>query len=267
MLKTLGIFKITLRENLRGQLLWTSAIAGVVILILMGLLSAIALSHENRVIDVFSYFIADQLLLLIGIFSGASLCATDFSSRGIAELYIPAGVPRSHLLLSRLAAHTLVLGLLSVLLFAIKTLLLPQLADNLAATQWPVHGVMLMFSFCKACTALCVATFLGTMVRPLYATLGCLALFSFGHLTATFDTFLMTSSLHQAEAWVSPMNRFLYSLLKVWNPSILVVESVNGEWMMPTARRTASALLWASGFVLTTLSLSIFRVNKTDIRL
>ena len=69
MLRVSGVFKITLRENLRGQLLWTSGISGFVLLLLMSTLSGSALTHESRIIDVFSYFISDQLLLLVGIFS------------------------------------------------------------------------------------------------------------------------------------------------------------------------------------------------------
>ena len=48
MLKTTGIIKLTLRENLRGQLLWTSAISGCILLVLMAVLSGVALSHDHR---------------------------------------------------------------------------------------------------------------------------------------------------------------------------------------------------------------------------
>jgi hypothetical protein len=266
MLRVSGVFKITLRENLRGQLLWTSGISGFVLLLLMSTLSGSALTHESRIIDVFSYFISDQLLLLVGIFSGASLCSTDFSARGVSELYIPAGVSRHGLLLTRFMAYAIVLLFLASVLYLFKHTVLPFLADNPQQPSIATHLTMFLFSWLKGLTALSIATLLGSVARPLYAILGTLTLFSFGHLTSTFDSLLSSSTLEQAESQIGTVNAFFYSLLKIWNPNLLVVESLQGQWLAPTIESVTVGVLWAVGFIMVSLGLAIVRVNRIDIR-
>lgn len=266
MLRVSGIFKITLRENLSGQLLWTSGISGFVLLLLMSTLSGSALTHESRIIDVFSYFISDQLLLLVGIFTGASLCSTDFCARGVSELYIPAGVSRHGLLLTRVVAYAIVLLFLAGVLYLFKHTVLPLLADNPQQPSVTTHLTMFLFSWLKGLTALSIATLLGSVARPLYAILGTLTLFSFGHLTSTFDSLLSSSNAQQAESQIGAVNAFFYSLLKVWNPNLLIVESVQGEWLVPTIESVAIGVLWAVGFIMASLGLTIARINRIDIR-
>lgn len=266
MLKTSGIISLTLRENLRSQLLWSSAVGGAVILILVGVLSGIALSHESRVIDVFSYFAADQILLLVAILSGASICVTDFSSRGLAELFVPAGIPRYRLYVARLQAYATLLLALAVQLYALKILVLPYLADHPKPTPLLTHLSMLFFSWLKSIAALAISAFLGSLVRPLFAVLAAYTLFSFGHLTASFDALLNTAELGQSQEHLSGSSEFLYKLLKVWNPNLLVIDSLKGEWIQPDTMAILTGLLWALGVILISTALAIGRINRLDIR-
>jgi hypothetical protein len=266
MLRVAGILGITFKENLRGQVLWTSAIAGLVLLMLVSILSGTALTHENRILNVFSYFIADLLLLFVAIFSGAVICSTDFSARGIAELYVPAGIKRHSILFARVLAHATILALLGVCLYLCKTALLPLLTDFPSPPLIRVHIVMFLFSFLKSCTALCMATLLGTLARPLYAVLGTLTLFSIGHLTSTLDSLLSSTSQEQAQGSIGLLNSVFYSVLKVWNPNLLVLESIKGEWLMPSMENIFAATLWAMGFCLGSLGLALLRINRLDIR-
>jgi len=266
MLQTSGIFKLTLRENLRGQVLWTSTLVGSVLLILTGVIGGIALSHENRVVDVFSYFISDQLLLLVGIFSGASLCSNDFSARGMAELYIPAGVSRHALFLARLNAYAFMLLLVSMALYCLKIFLLPQLADVPTALNLKIQCVMIIFSWLKSTTALAIAAFFGCLARPLFASLATLILFSMGHLTSTFDSLLTSAQLSRANDTLGLLYGPLYFALKIWNPSLLTVESLNGEWLIPAGQAILLAISWSAGFILCAVALALFRINSMNIR-
>jgi hypothetical protein len=266
MLKTTGIFKLTLRENLRGQILWSSAVAGLVLLLIMGILSGAAISHENRIIDVFSYFVSDVLLLMVALFSGAGICSSDFSARGVAELYIPSGISRTQLLLTRLAGHAIILFLLAIVLYVFKSAVIPFMTDSPKPPNLKIHFFMFIFSWLKAMAALSIAVLLGSLARPLYAILGTLTLFSFGHLTSTFDALLGSTTFDQSEAQISALNRILYGIFKVWNPNLLLVESIQGEWMMPSSNDVVSGVLWAAGFVTLGVGLTAWRINRMDIR-
>lgn len=266
MLKTSGIIRLTLRENLRGQLLWLSAIAGSVLLILLTVLSGIALSHESRVIDVFSYFAADQLLLFVAVFSGSTVCATDFSSRGLAELYIPAGASRHSLYIARLFAYAVVLFALAAALFGLKIFILPRLAENPASVNLQIQFTMLFFAWLKSLTALSVAGFMGTLVRPIYSVIATITLFSFGHLTSSFDSLMSAGSALSQDVSAAHNNDFIFGLLKVWNPNLLVVNSARGEWVAPTSADTAQALSWALAFILIPIALAVMRLNRIDVR-
>ncbi|MEN9808495.1 MAG: hypothetical protein RLZZ488_62 [Pseudomonadota bacterium] len=266
MLKTSGIIRLTLRENLRGQLLWVSATAGSVLLILLSVLSGVALSHESRVIDVFSYFAADQLLLLLAVFSGSSICSTDFSSRGLAELYIPAGASRLSLYIARLFAYAVVLLALATVLFGLKIFILPRLSENQESVSFYIQFNMLFFAWLKSLTALSVAGFMGTLVRPIYSTIATITLFSFGHLTASFDTLMSAGTALNQDISAAHNGGILYWLLKIWNPNLLIVNSTRGEWIAPTPADTAQALSWALAFILIPIACAVIRLNRIDVR-
>jgi hypothetical protein len=266
MLKTSGIIKLTLLENLRGQLLWASAIAGGLLLFLMATLSGITLSHEARVIDVFSYFAADQLLLFVAIISGSGICATDFSSRGVAELFIPAGVHRNSLYLARFFAFTCMLFTLAIPLFALKIFVLPRLADEMLIIQYKVQLTMFLFAWLKSVTALAISGLLGSLVRPLYAILASITLFSVGHLTSSFDSLLNSPQATLSVAETSKISAFFYSIMKIWNPNLLVVDSVKGEWVQPSFQNILSAILWSCSFILIPAGLTFLRLKRMDLR-
>lgn len=266
MLKTSGIIQLTLRENLRGQLLWISVTAGTVLLILLAILSGIALSHESRVIDVFSYFAADQLLLLIAVFSGSTICATDFTSRGLAELYIPAGASRHSLYIARLFAYAVVLLALAAALFALKIFILPRMSENPESVSLYIQFAMLFFAWLKSLTALSVAGFMGTLVRPIYAIIATITLFSFGHLTASFDTLMSAGAALNQDLPQTNNGGVLFWLLRFWNPNLLIVNSARGEWVPPTSADIAQALCWALAFILIPIAFAVMRLNRIDVR-
>jgi len=266
MLKTSGIIKLTLRENLRGQILWSSAIAGGVLLLLMSVLSGVTLSHQSRVIDVFSYFAADQLLLFVAILSGSQICSTDFSSRGLAELFIPAGTSRQSLYVARFIAFASMLLTLALALFLLKIFILPRLADEIDKTQYNIQLTMLLFAWLKSLTALSVAGFFGSLVRPLYAILASVTLFSIGHLTSSFDSLLHAAQPINNTPGVSEGNSFLYFIFKIWNPNLLIVDSAKGEWIQPSASNIIAGALWAAAFVFIPMGLAFIRLQKIDLR-
>ncbi|MEN9826881.1 MAG: hypothetical protein RI953_2626 [Pseudomonadota bacterium] len=266
MLKTTGIIKLTLRENLRGQLLWTSAISGCVLLVLMAVLSGVALSHEARVIDIISYFAADQLLLFVALLSGSSICSNDFSSRGIAELYIPAGATRQSVYLARLIAYAAVLLMLATALFALKIFALPGFSEINYGMNFQIQVLMLFYSWLKGIAALAIAGLLGSLVRPLYAVLATVTLFSFGHLTSSLDSLVNSGIALNPAADLSQTNLLLLGLLKIWNPNLLVLESARGEWIFPPAQQIAQAAAWAICCILISTGLAFARINKIDLR-
>ncbi|NBX16935.1 MAG: hypothetical protein EBR09_06170 [Proteobacteria bacterium] len=266
MLKTSGIVKLTLLENLRGQLLWASAIAGGLLLFLMATLSGITLSHESRVIDVFSYFIADQLLLFVAVISGSNICSLDFSSRGVAELFIPAGIHRNNLYLARFFAFSCMLLVLALPLFALKIFVLPKLAEGVTATEYKIQLTMLLFAWLKSLTALSIAGLLGSLVRPLYAILGVITLYSVGHLTSSFDSLLSAPQAISGVQETSKISSVLYTALKVWNPNLLVVDSIKGEWILPDSINFAIAVLWAVSFICLPLGLTFVSLKSRDVR-
>ncbi|MFZ9520256.1 MAG: hypothetical protein ACO3A4_07255 [Silvanigrellaceae bacterium] len=266
MLKTNGIIKLTLRENLRGQLLWTSSISGCVLLLLMALLSGVALSHEGRVIDVVSYFAADQLLLFVGLLSGSSICSNDFSSRGIAELYIPAGASRQSVYMARLLAYSVVLLVLAVALFSLKAFALPGISETSYATNLQIQSLMLLFAWLKSISALALAGLLGSLVRPLYAILATITLYSFGHLTSSLDSLVSSGISVSQNGDLNQTNSFLLTLLRIWNPNLLVIQSARGEWIIPSAIQFTQAILWAFSCILVALGLTFARLKKIDLR-
>ena len=266
MLKTTGIIKLTLRENLRGQLLWTSAISGCILLVLMAVLSGVALSHEARVIDVVSYFAADQLLLFVALLSGSSICSNDFSSRGIAELYIPAGASRQSVYLARMIAYAAVLLMLAIALFAIKIFALPGFSEISYGMNLQIQLLMLFYSWLKGISALAIAGLIGSLVRPLYAVLATVTLFSFGHLTSSLDSLVNSGVTLNPGVDVSQTNLFLLGLLKVWNPNLLVVESARGEWILPPTLQIIQAAAWALSCISISTGLACAKLNKIDLR-
>lgn len=266
MLKTSGIIKLTLRENLRGQLLWTSAIVGVILLTISALMSGIALTREFRVIDVFSYFAADQLLTVVALLSGSSVCSIDFSARGLGELFIPSGTPRSSIYLARLSAHATVLLALSIAFFCMKAFLLPLFAEFPKETDLNIQLTMFLFSWFKSLTVLAIAGFLGSLVRPLFSILGTFTLFSFGHLTAAFDSLLNTSQALNSSGEMSQTSKALYLVLKIWNPNLLIVNSSKGEWLQPSGAEITLGLSWALSFIFLSFALTSLGVRKIDLR-
>ena len=60
MIKMRGLLTLTLKEHLRGQIVWVSGFVIVLLMLLVTLISGAALTHESRVLDVFSYFIFHQ---------------------------------------------------------------------------------------------------------------------------------------------------------------------------------------------------------------
>jgi ABC-type transport system involved in multi-copper enzyme maturation permease subunit len=266
MLRIKGILILTLREHLRGQLLWVSAFVSVLLLLLATFLSGVALTHEARVLDVFSYYAIDQILIFLGIFAGASIFSQDFSSRGIAELLIPSGYSRQTILIVRVLGFALILLSVAFLLFTLKSFLLPFFAEFPQAPNRTAHLVMFLFSYLKSVAGLLVATFIGCLTRPVFAVLGAITLFSLGHLTASLDTLFAAGEGIQSTNNMSALSAALYQLFSFWNPGVLVLESFKGEWVLPNTETFVSAFLWAAGVVLVSLVAAVTALTRVDIK-
>jgi hypothetical protein len=264
-LKLAGILKLTLKEHLRGQILWLGGFVGVILLMLVSLISGIALTHENRILDVFSYFINDQILLFIAIFMGSNLYSQDFNARGVAELLIPAGSSRQSILLVRMSAFFLILVAIGFFIFGLKSFLLPRLTEFPQEINHTAHACMLLLSVLKSTSALTVATFIGCLTRPVFAILATLTLYSVGHLTASFDSLLNSANSANSPENVSPFMTVLYQVFSFWNPNLLIMESVRGEWIIPDFSSLALSGLWAAGVILTATGLALAKVSRTDI--
>lgn len=266
MLKISGVLTLTLREHLRGQLMWTTGFVSVLLLLLVALLSGVALSHENRVLDVFSYYINDQVLLFIGIFSGAAIFTQDFSARGIAELLIPSGYPRHLILLVRMLGFVIVLCMLALFIFSIKSFLLPLLTDFPQAANYRVHMFMFFLSLLKSISGLTVATLLGCVARPIFAVLATITLYSVGQITASFDSLMHSANHTTPSEELGFLSTILYKVFSIWNPGILVLESVHGQWVIPDPQSLMAACVWATGVILLSGGLAMLSVSRADIK-
>lgn len=266
MLKISGVLTLTLREHLRGQLLWTTGFVSVLLLLLVALLSGSALTHENRVLDVFSYYINDQVLLFIAIFSGAAIFTQDFSARGIAELLIPSGYPRHLILLVRMLGFVIVLCMLALFIFAIKSFLLPLLTDFPQAGNHRAHMFMLLLSLLKSIAGLTVATLLGCLARPIFAVLATITLFSVGHITASFDSLIHSANNSVPMEELGFLSASFYKIFSFWDPGILVLESVRGQWVIPDSQSLLAAGVWAAGVILFSGGLAMLSVSRADIK-
>lgn len=233
--------KLTWRENLKGQILWIGFGAGVLVLLLAGVLASVAMDHQDRLLDVASYFLVDAVALLTALFLGASLFPRDFCNRGLAELLVPRGVSRARLFLGRLAGHgTLLLGL-TVFLFAFRAIPMFLSESRLGAFDQSAL-VMAAFSSLKAMLGVCVAAFFGVWVRPVLALLASLGLFLFGHFSSGVSG--LRGLVESPDAPVSPLLAFLLKLFRVWNPNFLVLESWRGAWETPSAGELALRVAW-----------------------
>jgi hypothetical protein len=266
MIKMRGLLTLTLKEHLRGQIVWVSGFVIVLLMLLVTLISGAALTHESRVLDVFSYFISDQILLFLGIFFGASICSHDFSSRGIAELLIPSGCSRSAILIVRIIGFAIVLLSIAIVIFSVHSFLLPHFAEFPRTPDRKAHFAMFILSYLKSITGLSVATSIGCIARPVFAVLGSLTLFSVGHLTASLDTLINASGSAVASDELGAFSAFFYKLFSIWNPGVLVLESIRGEWILPNLQAFTVACLWAAGVILTSLGLALMTLTRIDIR-
>ena len=266
MIKMRGVLTLTLREHLRGQIVWVSCFVSALLLLIATLFSGTALTHESRVLDVFSYFISDQILLFLSIFAGAGICSQDFSSRGIAELLIPSGYSRSALLFVRILGFAIILLAVASIIFSINTFLLPQFAEFPRTPDRRAHFTMFLFSYLKSLSGLSVATLIGCTTRPVFAVLGTVTLFSIGHLTASLDTLLNSAGSLTTSNELSLLSIFFYKLFSFWNPGLLVLESVRGEWILPDIQTLTAALLWAAGVIFTSVGMALLAVSRINIK-
>lgn len=265
-MKHTGILKLTLREHLRGQIFWVGGFVGILLLLLISLISGIALTHENRILDVFSYYVNDQILLFIAIFLGANLYSQDFNARGLAELLIPAGISRQSILLVRMFGFFVILLAIGAFIFGLKSFLLPRFADFPQAVNYPAHAFMLLLSVLKSTSALTVATLIGCLTRPVFAILATLTLYSVGHLTASFDSLLSSANAANTTEHISPFMMAMYQVFSFWNPNVLVLESARGEWILPSTGSLFHSFVWAAGVILVATGLALSKVSRSDIK-
>jgi len=266
MLRIRGILTLTLKEHLRGQLIWISGFVSILLLLLATLLSGVALTHEARVLDVFSYYFTDQILLFLAIFSGAGICNQDFSSRGIAELLIPSGYSRYSILIVRMLAFAIILLAVAIVIFSINSFLLPNFVEYPRSPERLAHLTMFFLSYLKSLSGLSVATLIGCFTRPVFAVLGAITLYSVGHLTASLDTLLNAVGNSAASSDLGVLNEIFYKLFSFWNPGLLVLESVRGEWILPDLQSLSIAFLWAAGVILTSVGMTLLALSRIDIK-
>ena len=236
-MKFLSIVKLTIAESLLGPLFWISFTTGTLLVASAALLSGAALSHTGRLLDVSSYFVIDLLVFAVACFQGSSLYSRNFSTRGLSEIAIPMGFSRESLITSRLLGESLSLVGITGLLYAFRFFAFFIVDENLTGLLQPSLQ-MALFTSLKAILACVCAAFLGSLTRPVIATLGTFAFFFLGHYSSGITG--LRGLVENANPLVSPFLTFLLRIFKVWNPNHLVLESFAGEW----EKITSSALLW-----------------------
>jgi hypothetical protein len=259
---TARLCKLTWHENIRGQVLWIAAGVGVLILSAVAVMSGAALSHQDRLLDVSTYFLVDATLFLTAVFVGAQVFPRDFSNRGLAEILVPSGYGKAPLYLARLAGHASLLGLLCIVLFVFRHAAF-HLADAGKAGAWNVTFLMAAFSGLKLTVALCVAAFLGIVTRPVIAMLGTLALFLFGHFSSGVTG--LRGLAENPEELVSGPAAFLFKAFRIWNPNFLVLESFQGAWESPMPEELALRFAWGAGAVLVFAGLGAAMAQGKDV--
>ena len=245
-MNTVHLWKLTWRENLGGQVVWIAAGTGVLILTALAALSGAALTYQDRLVDVSTYFLVDAVTFLTGLFLGAGLFSRDFTSRGLAELLVPRGVGKHTLYLGRLSGLASLLAALALVLFLFRGVAFALADGSQGAFS---HAALVMFLFCatKTALALSVGALLGVFVRPVIALLAGIGLFLFGHFSSG------VSGLHgvaeEGGALVSPVLGVLFRIVRVWNPNFLVLESFQGGWETPTVGEVLLRLSWGAGAI------------------
>jgi hypothetical protein len=256
-----SILKMTAHENYSGQILWLSAGVGAITLLLMALLSESAVNHQERLVDVASYFLIDLVPFITAIFMGSFMFSRDFSNRGIAEIAIPGGVSRITLFFWRSFSHGICLALLIGVLACVR-LAAFAIADvwNMAALK----STLLMFFLCsiKTMLAFSLAAFVGCFARPVIALIGTLGIFAIGHFSAGVQ------GLHgmiQEARTVSPVEEFLFKALRVWNPNYLVLESFRGSWETLNFSEIALRFGWGFAAIGVFLAAAFLAIRNRDI--
>jgi ABC-type transport system involved in multi-copper enzyme maturation permease subunit len=237
---------LTWRENLKGQILWIGFGAGLLVLLATGVLSGAALSHQDRLLDVSTYFLIDATVFLTALFLGSTLFSRDFCNRGLAEILIPAGVSRSRLYLGRLIGHATMLAPLCFFLFAFRAIPV-FLGEGTLKTLTYTSLIMTFFCTFKAILALHVAAFLGITTRPVIALLGSLAFFLFGHFSSGISGVQGLSQ--DGDYWLSQHLALLYKFFRIWNPNFLLLESWQGAWESPTQWELLQRLGWGAAAI------------------
>lgn len=254
--------KLTWRENLKGQILWIGFGAGVLVLLLAGALSSVAMDHQDRLLDVSSYFLVDAVALLTALFLGASLFPRDFCNRGLAELLVPRGVSRARLFLGRLVGHGTLLVGLTLFLFAFRAIPV-FLSESRLGAFGTTALVMAGFSSLKAILAVCVAAFFGVWVRPVLALLASLGLFLLGHFSSGVSG--LRGLVESPDAPVSPFLTFLLGVFRIWNPNFLVLESWRGAWESPGAQELLMRVGWGAAAIAVFATLGALAASAREI--
>ncbi|MCA2958955.1 MAG: hypothetical protein IOD12_01795 [Silvanigrellales bacterium] len=243
---SLRLCVLTWLENLRGQVVWIACGVGVLILCAVAVLSGAALSHQERLLDVSTYFFIDATLFLTALFMGSQVFPRDFSNRGLAEILVPGGFPKSLLFLSRMAGHATLLVALGLVLFLFRHAAF-ALADSSVAASIAVTPLMLILSALKLTLTLCVSAFFGIHTRPVVAMLGTLALFLFGHFSSGVSG--LRGLADDPERLVSGELAFLFQFFRIWNPNFLVLESFQGVWESPPGSELALRVAWGASAI------------------
>ena len=258
----LRLCKLTWLESLKGQVLWIACGVGVLILCAVAVLSGAALSHQDRLLDVSTYFFVDATLFLTALFIGSQAFPRDFTNRGLAEILVPGGILKGVLYLSRLAGHASLLVTLAAFLFLFRHVAF-ALADSTGAGAFDTTVSMWLLSSLKLTLALCAAALLGIFTRPIIAMLGTLGLFLFGHFSSGL------SGLRGLEAdpghLVTQETAFLLKAFRLWNPNALVLESFQGAWESPDARELTLRVAWGVGAIAVFAALGALSAQRKEI--
>lgn len=261
-MKPASIFKLTIYENISGQIFWISFFVAALLLFMLALISDLALTHQARMLDAASYFAIDIISFLTASMLGSQLFSRDFSNRGLAEIAIPSGMSRSSLLLSRLSSHIFTMTCIVVSLMIVRLFSL-YITGSLHSQG--IQSTLQMFGFVtlKMALACSVATFLGCHTRPAISLLGTLSLFAFGHFSSGLSG---VKALSEGEGnLISPTMSFLLQALRIWNPNFLILESLGGKWEHPAAPEYLMRLAWGAAALCFFVVFAMISVRRKDI--
>ena len=244
-MKLKSYIQYTFREQINKPFLIVLFICLIAIFFILVLVSHLALSYEGTFFESFSYFLWDTTLVFLGIYFGSKLYTKDFTQNTLGKLLIPLGIIPGEILIYRTLSFGVFMSVLGFLLYFSRYIMC-LIQDH--SDSYSIHILMLIFSLYRSFLSLTISSFLGLFIRPLLSLI-VTSLFSI--ISATFDTYPSDS-----------IYGIILSKLNFLNPHILILEFMDGHWVIPSSKDLIYKSTWTLGLCMILMYLSYLKINR-----